>query len=195
MKEYLLLLPIIFIFHDMEEVVGFGWFFRRNPDLFKRFPRITKAYIGFTDMGFAAAVFQIGAQHLALDVEKAALPPQLLGEEALAEVLLEDLLSGGVFGTATRSRHHSAAITHNAVSADRTGEKPSLRQNLFPPRQALEGRYPYLKKAPWLLPAAWATRLARYSTEVLRRSDSDAAETLQIARERMELLRKLDIMD
>ena len=58
MKEYLLLLPIIFIFHDMEEVVGFGWFFRRNPDLFKRFPRITKAYIGFTDMGFAAAVYE-----------------------------------------------------------------------------------------------------------------------------------------
>lgn len=91
-------------------------------------------------LGFAAAVFQIGAQHLALDVEKAALPPQLLGGEDLAEVLLEDLLSGGVFGTATRSRHHSAAITHNAVSADRTGEKPSLRQNLFPPRQTLEGR-------------------------------------------------------
>ena len=58
MKEYLLLLPIIFIFHDMEEVVGFGWFFRRNLDLFKRFPRITKAYIGFTDMGFAAAVYE-----------------------------------------------------------------------------------------------------------------------------------------
>ena len=54
MKEYLLLLPIIFIFHDMEEVVGFGLFFRRNPDLFKRFPRITKAYRDFTDMGFAA---------------------------------------------------------------------------------------------------------------------------------------------
>lgn len=27
MKEYLLLLPLIIIFHDMEEMVGFGWFF------------------------------------------------------------------------------------------------------------------------------------------------------------------------
>ncbi len=58
MKDYILLLPIIFIFHDMEEVVGFGWFFRHNPELFKRFPRITKAYRGFTDMGFAAAVYE-----------------------------------------------------------------------------------------------------------------------------------------
>lgn len=27
MKEFLLLLPVIFIIHDMEEIVGFGWFF------------------------------------------------------------------------------------------------------------------------------------------------------------------------
>ena len=58
MKEYLLLLPIIFIFHDMEEIVGFGWFFRHNPELFKRHPKLTAAYRGFTDAGFAAAVYE-----------------------------------------------------------------------------------------------------------------------------------------
>jgi hypothetical protein len=45
MKEYILLLPIIFIFHDMEEIVGFEWFFRRNPDLYDRFPRLMKDFI------------------------------------------------------------------------------------------------------------------------------------------------------
>lgn len=58
MKEYLLLLPIIFIFHDMEEIIGFGWFFRRNPELFKRHPKLTNAYIGFTNEGFAIAVYE-----------------------------------------------------------------------------------------------------------------------------------------
>lgn len=58
MKEYLLLLPLIFIFHDMEEVVGFGWFFRNNPDLFSRYPAIMKTYHDFTDTGFAAAVYE-----------------------------------------------------------------------------------------------------------------------------------------
>ena len=48
MREFLLLLPIIFIFHDMEEIIGFGWFFRNNPDIFKRFPIITKAYKDYT---------------------------------------------------------------------------------------------------------------------------------------------------
>ena len=145
--------------------------------------------------GFAAAVFQIGAQYLAFDAQKACLPAELLGPEKAADLLLRDLLSGGVFGTASRSRHHSATITHNAVSAQRRGETSSLLQSLFPPQEKLQGEYPYLKKSPLLLPVAWATRLARYGAELLRRGDSDAAETLRIGRERAELLRKLDIMD
>lgn len=58
MREYVLLLPIIFIFHDMEEIIGFGWFFRNNPEIFERFPRITKAYKGFTTAGMALAVYE-----------------------------------------------------------------------------------------------------------------------------------------
>ncbi len=58
MKEFILLLPIIFIFHDMEEVVGFGYFFKKNPDLYDRFPRVLKAYRNFKTEGFAAAVYE-----------------------------------------------------------------------------------------------------------------------------------------
>ena len=58
MREYLLLLPLIFIFHDMEEMVGFGWFFRNNPELYKRFPRTMKNYIGFTEMGMTIGVYE-----------------------------------------------------------------------------------------------------------------------------------------
>lgn len=58
MKDYILLLPIIFIFHDMEEVIGFGYFFRNNPDLYDRFPGVMKAYRDFKTEGFAAAVYE-----------------------------------------------------------------------------------------------------------------------------------------
>ena len=58
MKEYLLWLPIIFIFHDMEEIVGFIWFFRRNPYLFERFPKVMNPYRGLTHEGFALAVYE-----------------------------------------------------------------------------------------------------------------------------------------
>ena len=58
MKDYLLLLPIIFIFHDMEEIIGLGAFFRRCPELFRHHPKLTAAYRGFTDVGFAVAVYE-----------------------------------------------------------------------------------------------------------------------------------------
>ena len=55
MKDYILLLPIIFIFHDMEEIIGFGRFFKKNPDLFERFPKVTAPYRDFRTAGFALA--------------------------------------------------------------------------------------------------------------------------------------------
>ena len=58
MREYILLLPILFIFHDMEEIIGFGWFFRNNPMIFDRFPKITKAYKDYTTPGMALAVYE-----------------------------------------------------------------------------------------------------------------------------------------
>lgn len=58
MKDYYLLLPVLFIFHDMEEIIGFGRFFRNNGQLFERFPRMTAAYKGFTTEGFALAVYE-----------------------------------------------------------------------------------------------------------------------------------------
>ena len=58
MKDYILLLPILFIFHDMEEIIGFGYFFRNNKQLFERFPKITEAYKDFSTEGFALAVYE-----------------------------------------------------------------------------------------------------------------------------------------
>jgi hypothetical protein len=58
MKEYLLLLPIIFIFHDMEEIIGFPLFFRKNPDVFGKYPKLTAAYRDITNEGFAVAVYE-----------------------------------------------------------------------------------------------------------------------------------------
>ena len=58
MREYLLLLPILFIFHDMEEIVGIEWFYSKNPWLFKRYPKIVNTYKGLTHMGFSAAVYE-----------------------------------------------------------------------------------------------------------------------------------------
>ena len=58
MKDYILLLPLIYLFHDFEEIIGFGWFFRKNPEVFTKYPRLTSAYRGFNDVGMAVGVFE-----------------------------------------------------------------------------------------------------------------------------------------
>lgn len=58
MREYLLLLPIIFIFHDMEEIIGFPLFFKSDPEVFVKHPKLTAAYRKFTPEGFALAVYE-----------------------------------------------------------------------------------------------------------------------------------------
>lgn len=58
MREFILLLPIIFIFHDMEEIVGFEYFFYKNQDIFMKYPKITKVYKNFKTAGFALAVYE-----------------------------------------------------------------------------------------------------------------------------------------
>ncbi len=59
MKEYVWLFPIIFIFHDMEEIIGFGLWLRKNKLLLlHKYPKILKTYKDFSTEGFALAVFE-----------------------------------------------------------------------------------------------------------------------------------------
>ena len=59
MKEYVWLFPIIFMIHDMEEIIGFKFFLRQNEtELQKRFPAILRRYKDFSTEGFALAVYE-----------------------------------------------------------------------------------------------------------------------------------------
>ncbi|SMC30925.1 Protein of unknown function with HXXEE motif-containing protein [Oscillospiraceae bacterium] len=58
MREYLLLLPIMFIIHDMEEIVGFGWFFRNNQWLFDRYPKVMNMYRDLKEMPWKLGVYE-----------------------------------------------------------------------------------------------------------------------------------------
>ena len=111
------------------------------------------------------------------------------------EPLLHDSLCGGVYGSNDLTRLHSSTVTLNAVKASRTGEKSSVLRTVFPKREYLERRYPYLKKRPYLLPVAWAQRLAHYASEKRSGADSSASGSIKLAKERIELMKRYDIMD
>ena len=146
---------------------------------------------------FAAALFDIGQKHLGFDPEKACYPYSWKQSAANGDRLLEDLLCGGIYGAADRSRVHSSTMTLNAVEADKKGKKsrPNLIKTVFPSAQKLEQRFPYLRRKPILLPVAWICRILGYIKERFERSDSNASEIIRTGSMRIELLRHYDIID
>lgn len=59
MAAYVWLFPILFIFHDMEEIIGFiPWYQKNKKMLEKRFSKICKVYENVSTEGFAFAVFE-----------------------------------------------------------------------------------------------------------------------------------------
>lgn len=129
---------------------------------------------------FAACVFQIAREHLGMELKDAW---DCEGETS-CEKMLEDMMSGGIYGTADRSRLHSASLTFRTVE---TGSM-SLSGTIFPPRKMLLRAYPELEKKPFLLPVIWCKRLIKYRREVKSRSDSKATESIKIAQKRKEML-------
>ena len=140
---------------------------------------------------FAAAAFCIAREYLGIDFDL----PAPWDASIDVEPLLHDTLCGGVYGSNDLTRLHSSTVTLNAVKASRTGEKSGVLRTVFPKREYLERRYPYLKKRPYLLPVAWAQRLAHYAGEKKTGADSSASGSIKLAKERIELMKRYGIMD
>lgn len=59
LKEYVWLFPIIFIFHDMEEIIGFGMWLKNNEQILsEKCPGMLSSHKNFSTEGFAFAVFE-----------------------------------------------------------------------------------------------------------------------------------------
>ena len=140
---------------------------------------------------FAAAAFCIAREYLGIEFDL----PAPWNTSIDVEPLLHDTLCGGVYGSNDLTRLHSSTVTLSAVKASRTGEKSSVLRTVFPKREYLERRYPYLKKRPYLLPVAWVQRIAHYASEKQSGADNSASGSIKLAKERIELMKRYDIMD
>lgn len=59
MQEIIWIFPILFIVHDMEEIMGFGLWLKRNRALLDRkYPKISNIYNPYSTEGMAAAVME-----------------------------------------------------------------------------------------------------------------------------------------
>ena len=105
--------------------------------------------------------------------------------------LMADILSGGAYGNSTKERLHSSKMT---LSATEKKGKVSPLTSLFPPLGSLKTEYSYLAKHPWLLPAAWASRIIKHLRKDKSERNFDHGETLQIGKERINMMKKYGII-
>ena len=140
---------------------------------------------------FGAAVFAIGSRHLGLAVEL----PEQWKTDVDELPMLEDLLASGIYGGADMERRHSSNITLHAAARQKQGKNTGggVSRSLFPDLRSMEGRYPYLKKHPALLPVAWFSRICHFA--VKNAGTDTAAKTVRLGNERIELLKYYGILD
>ena len=146
---------------------------------------------------FAGGMFRIGIKYLNLSLEESRYPLQWQAILVDENPLLEDILDAGVYGGSDMSRKHSSRLTLEAVSAQNRGETGShgLLKSLFPTAQELEGRYPYLKDKPMLLPVAWTDRLVNYYRELAKTRANSPAESIRIGNDRIDLLKQYEVLE
>ena len=146
---------------------------------------------------FAAALFKIGKKYLTFDFVKACYPKQWQEIDIDEEELLIDLLQSGIYGGSTMSRRHSAKMTLEAAASMKNEKRVgnTVIRTAFPPAKDLEGRFPYLKGKPYLLPLAWTSRILKYQKETKRMDNNSAAETIKIGKERIRLMKKYGIIE
>lgn len=140
---------------------------------------------------FAAAAFRIARDYLGIDFDL----PMPWDASIDVEPLLHDSLCGGVYGSNDLTRLHSSTVTLNAVKSSRNGRKSTVLRTIFPVKTYLESRYPYLKKRPYLLPVAWAQRLAHYASEKQSSAGNSASGSIKLGKERIELMKRYGIMN
>ena len=151
---------------------------------------IRKSCDGLSLSVFTAALFRIGEKHLGF-----AMPEAFVDIDVDESALLEDILSGGLYGVVDVDRAHSSTMTLEAVSAARDGRRSKgALHSLFLPLEAMRGNYPYLRSCPWLLPAAWVQRIFRYLARKDRSDPVNPLRSVQIAHERIDLLKQYRII-
>lgn len=137
----------------------------------------------------------IALEYLGFDRIKACMPETVKKVDIDFEDLLLDLLNSGVYGGSSMERRHSANITLQAAAEGRKNTAASIRASLFPSRDYMERNYVWLKKAPYLISAAWFLRVAEYTKYYMKTHKVGQREvSLEIGMERVELLRKYGVI-
>lgn len=144
---------------------------------------------------FARAVYKIGTRYLLKETAFSTNIETWNITDIDESALLEDIINSGIYGGSTLARRHSSNITLNAASGKSLHS--SMLYSAFLPIKEMKCKYPYLQKAPILLPFAWIQRICGYMKEHGRHMDSKTdkiTNSLEIGEQRVELMKQYHII-
>lgn len=131
---------------------------------------------------FFIAVLKICNKYLSLDYNEVSIPEIFKSYNIDEKDLLEDILSGGVYGATDKEELHGGTYMMNKA---KHGHLAIIR-TLFPSLKEMQGKVSYLNDKPYLLPYAWLIRIFDY----LRGGHLDAYSK---GKQRSELLKKYKV--
>ena len=125
-------------------------------------------------------------------------------DEIAAQKLFEDMEAGGKFGHDDEYRKEFyKKYTELRFSRYKTGNYGEYMKawahekwykRMFPPANAILGRYKYLKKCKFLLPVAWVQNIFNYLKRKFKRDFESMQIIDDVANERMQLISRLDMI-
>lgn len=132
---------------------------------------------------FTEAVLDAGSRHFGMRV-----PDGWARKDS--DDLIEDSLTGGVFGHNSQDRLHSASIT----AADTAGLTMTygLIRTIFPSRKVMEINYPWVRKNVIMLPFGWGARLLHYMTRIGK--ENSPVRSLMIGKQRRKILEEYKVL-
>lgn len=140
---------------------------------------------------YAKALLNIIRQYLLTNSDFYKYIPDWNIEEVDINDMMNDILDSGALGDSSEDRLHTSNMTLHAVE----GHKSNFVLNsLFPSVRKIKKSYPYLEKAPFLLPVAWIQRIIRYAKDSLSKNKSNATASVKLGMERIELLKEYKII-
>ena len=138
------------------------------------------------------SLMQIGIKCFGFDRTAAGIPDGLWNDEVDSLPMLQDLLDSGIFGASSEERKHSSNMTLTAAGLGKVNTAGSLKHSLFPGKEYMNVKFPWLKKRDWLLPAAYGIRIVKY---LCKKKESGTGNVVRIGMNRVELLRRYGIIE
>ena len=136
----------------------------------------------FTDMLY------IGNKYLGFDFK-------IHRERNCPDDLLEDMLTGGVFGNTTQTERTACSMTFAAVdSREKYSTARAVVRAIFPTMRFMRERNPELVEKPWLLPIFWMKRWGRFIRYNKENGGGLARESIRTSQKRIELLKKYGLI-